>query len=218
VTKADSRPRLPSYRVQFEKPLDSPRKRRLTQDPLLTAQAQRRVVKNTRFQDLKVDTVNDELRSRNDTAVVVRKAISLDELPKAVPREPAEPAEPVGEKASEDAIDHYDVLGVGRDASDAEIRLAYRRQALRWQRGKTQSDMRGASATGALDSSHIRRVAEAYEVLSRPERRALYDAGSTFKGQDVFGTASPYELFGQLIAGLNPVTAITGLFGTGKQG
>jgi molecular chaperone DnaJ len=62
--------------------------------------------------------------------------------------------------------DYYELLGVTRGASDAEIKQSFRRLAR-----KLHPDV--SSAPDA--EQRFREVAEAYEVLSDPERRALYD-------------------------------------------
>ena len=63
--------------------------------------------------------------------------------------------------------DHYEALGVSRDASAEEIKKAYRQLALKWHPDKNPGD---ASA-----EQKFKEIAEAYEVLSDPERRQLYD-------------------------------------------
>ena len=62
--------------------------------------------------------------------------------------------------------DYYDVLGVRRDAGDAEIKRAFRALAR-----ELHPDV---SDTPQADE-RFREVAEAYEVLSDPEKRATYD-------------------------------------------
>jgi molecular chaperone DnaJ len=60
--------------------------------------------------------------------------------------------------------DYYDVLGVQRDADDAEIKRAFRQLARR-----LHPDVAPAP------DERFQEVVAAYEVLSRPERRRLYD-------------------------------------------
>ena len=62
--------------------------------------------------------------------------------------------------------DYYELLGVSRAASDAEIKRAFRTLAR-----ELHPDVSSAPDAG----SRFRDVAEAYEVLSDPARRATYD-------------------------------------------
>lgn len=64
---------------------------------------------------------------------------------------------------------HYDVLSVSMDATDAEIRKAYRKAALKWHPDKNPG--REATAT-----ERMKLVTEAYGVLSDATERAWYDA------------------------------------------
>lgn len=63
--------------------------------------------------------------------------------------------------------DYYDVLEIDRGAGEAEIKRAYRKLALRWHPDRNPS--------GADAEARFKEVAEAYEVLSDPARRAEYD-------------------------------------------
>ena len=65
--------------------------------------------------------------------------------------------------------DYYEVLGVARDASPDEIKKAYRKLALKWHPDRHQ----GAAAEEA--EREFKRISEANEVLSDPEKRARYD-------------------------------------------
>ncbi|OPX25329.1 MAG: molecular chaperone DnaJ [Planctomycetales bacterium 4484_123] len=65
--------------------------------------------------------------------------------------------------------DYYEVLGVARDAGPEEIRRAYRRLALKYHPDNYRGDKAEAEAK-------FKELAEAYEVLSDPRRRALYDS------------------------------------------
>ncbi|MFV2001199.1 MAG: molecular chaperone DnaJ [Acidimicrobiia bacterium] len=74
--------------------------------------------------------------------------------------------------------DYYDVLGVTRDASPEEIKRAFRRLA--------RESHPDANPGDSSAEERFRSVAEAYEVLSDDEKRARYDRGETFGGQDLF--------------------------------
>jgi curved DNA-binding protein CbpA len=63
--------------------------------------------------------------------------------------------------------DLYQVLGVSRDASGADITRAYRQQAL-----TAHPD---TAPPGAGTTARFRAVSEAYQVLGDPARRAGYD-------------------------------------------
>jgi molecular chaperone DnaJ len=66
--------------------------------------------------------------------------------------------------------DLYEVLGVGRDASDAEIKRAFRRLAQQWHPDVNQDD--------AADG-RFKEINEAYQVLSDRQRRQAYDMFGT---------------------------------------
>ncbi|NXX47640.1 DJC21 protein, partial [Tricholaema leucomelas] len=63
---------------------------------------------------------------------------------------------------------HYEVLGVKRDASEEELKRAYRRLALRWHPDKNLENTEEAAAQFKL-------IQAAYDVLSDPQERAWYD-------------------------------------------
>ena len=71
-----------------------------------------------------------------------------------------------------DDLDLYAVLGVAENASDTDIRAAYKREALKWHPDKVKGDADPAEA-----EARFKAINHAFSTLSDPDRRAEYDAG-----------------------------------------
>lgn len=63
--------------------------------------------------------------------------------------------------------DYYEVLGVSKSASEAELKKAYRKKAIQFHPDKNPDDKQA--------EENFKEAAEAYEVLSNPEKRQRYD-------------------------------------------
>lgn len=63
--------------------------------------------------------------------------------------------------------DFYEVLGVGRDASDQDLKSAYRKQALKYHPDRNPGDKAA--------EEKFKEASEAYQVLSDADKRAAYD-------------------------------------------
>jgi molecular chaperone DnaJ len=112
--------------------------------------------------------------------------------------------------------DYYDILGVSKGASDSEIKKAYRKMALKYHPDKNPDD-KDAEAK-------FKQAAEAYEVLSNPDKRARYDqfGHQAFDGAGGFGGGSMnmddiFSQFGDIFGGAFGGGGFSGFGGGGRQ-
>jgi molecular chaperone DnaJ len=101
--------------------------------------------------------------------------------------------------------DYYEILGVHRNASETEVKKAYRRLALKYHPDKNPSGDKRSE-------EKFKEATEAYEVLRDPERRSHYDrfghGGERFEGfrETGFGYGTGFgdvveDIFGDFFGG-----------------
>ncbi|KAE9467283.1 hypothetical protein C3L33_00790, partial [Rhododendron williamsianum] len=66
-------------------------------------------------------------------------------------------------------VDYYNILKVNRNASDDDLKKAYRRLAMIWHPDKNPGAGKGEA------ESKFKQISEAYDVLSDPTKRQIYD-------------------------------------------
>eukprot|EP00949_MAST-11_sp_MAST-11-sp1_P003242 g3242.t1 len=68
-------------------------------------------------------------------------------------------------------MNHYEILGVARSATEAEVKKAFRRQSISWHPDKHQSSADSKSRANTM----FKRVNEAKQVLMDPYKKLMYD-------------------------------------------
>ncbi|ELT96779.1 hypothetical protein CAPTEDRAFT_19566 [Capitella teleta] len=124
--------------------------------------------------------------------------------------------------------DYYKILGIARGANEDEVKKAYRKMALKYHPDKNKSP-------GAEEK--FKEIAEAYEVLSDPKKREIYDqfgeeglkGGSGPSGpspggpsgthfhQFNSGNVDPHETFRMFFGDENPFSGFFGFGGPGQD-
>ncbi|NXT03734.1 DNJB8 protein, partial [Jacana jacana] len=109
-------------------------------------------------------------------------------------------------------VDYYKVLGLKKSASLDDVKKSYHKLALKWHPDKNPNNKEEAE-------KKFKAVAEAYEVLSDPQKRSLYDKSikeSRSRGRRVTEDHnsffdSPYafhdlrDIFGEVFGGIDPL-------------
>ncbi|XP_061346197.1 uncharacterized protein LOC133291875 isoform X4 [Gastrolobium bilobum] len=65
-------------------------------------------------------------------------------------------------------VDYYNILKVDRNATEDDLKKAYRKLAMKWHPDKNPTNKKEAEAK-------FKQISEAYEVLSDPQKKVIYD-------------------------------------------
>ena len=113
---------------------------------------------------------------------------------------------PILSKKSDDENDYYKILGVKKEATDAEIKKAYRKLALKWHPDKNPNNREEAE-------EKFKKINEAYSVLSDKDKRKQYDRGGDFSFD--FGSFNANDIFKDFFGGKDPFAEFFGNDGFG---
>lgn len=112
--------------------------------------------------------------------------------------------------------DYYDILGVGKNATPEEIKKAYRKVAIQFHPDKNPGNKEA--------EEKFKEAAEAYEVLSNPEKKSQYDrygharAGAGGYGGHTMNMEDIFSQFGDIFGGGSPFDSFFGGGGSTRGG
>ena len=89
--------------------------------------------------------------------------------------------------------DFYEILGVGKNASDDEIKKSYRKLAMKYHPDRNQGD--------ASSETKFKEASAAYEILKDPQKKAAYDQ----YGHDAFRQGGGPQGFGDFGGGFSDI-------------
>ena len=101
--------------------------------------------------------------------------------------------------------DYYDLLGVARDVSAEDLKKAYRKKAMQYHPDRNPGDKAAEEM--------FKKVSRAYEVLSDPQKRALYDQHGAAAFEQTAGPGGPGGF-----QGVDPMDIFRQMFGGGGGG
>lgn len=110
--------------------------------------------------------------------------------------------------------DYYQVLGVEKKASEAEIKKAYKKLAFKYHPDKNQGDQKA--------EERFKEISEAYAVLSDKNKRAQYDQfGSSgfhqrYSQEDIFRGADLNDIFREMGFSTGGSDMFSQIFGAGR--
>ncbi len=107
-----------------------------------------------------------------------------------------------------DRPDYYKILGVGKNASDEEIKKAYRKLARKYHPDTNQGDKKA--------EERFKEISQAHDVLADPDKRKAYDRGGLFGGFGAPAGAGGGFDPGSFTGGFSDI--LSNLFGGGGGG
>ncbi|XP_048442292.1 dnaJ homolog subfamily B member 4-like isoform X5 [Pyrus x bretschneideri] len=97
-------------------------------------------------------------------------------------------------------VDYYSVLKVNKNATEDDLKKAYRKLAMKWHPDKNPNDKNEAE-------TRFKQISEAYEVLSDPQKRQVYDQDGEEGLKDMPPPGSGGFSYGGGSNGFNPRNA-----------
>uniref|UniRef100_A9SWH6 Uncharacterized protein n=1 Tax=Physcomitrium patens TaxID=3218 RepID=A9SWH6_PHYPA len=129
-------------------------------------------------------------------------------------------------------VDYYNILKVPKTATEDDLKKAYRKLAMKWHPDKNPNNKKEAEAK-------FKQISEAYEVLSDPQKRLIYDQegeeglkggmpppgaahgfanGSGGTHSFRFNPRNAEDIFAEFFGGGSPFGGMGGLGGRGSRG